>query len=49
MWSGTDAAMYNESYDYDSLMHGSNTLFTINSSLVTLTARNGIDKQIKKN
>ncbi|XP_046446694.1 hatching enzyme 1.2-like [Daphnia pulex] len=39
-YNGTDAAMYNESYDYDSLMHGSNTLFTINSSLVTLTARN---------
>lgn len=40
--SGTDAATYNEPYDYDSLMHGSNTLFTTNSSLMTITARNGI-------
>ncbi|XP_032777606.2 hatching enzyme 1.2 [Daphnia magna] len=39
-YNGTDAATYNEPYDYDSLMHGSNTLFTTNSSLMTITARN---------
>nr|CAH0110898.1 unnamed protein product [Daphnia galeata] len=45
-YNGSDAATYNESYDFDSLMHGSNTLFAINSSLVTLTARNDTTREL---
>lgn len=39
--SGSDAATYGESYDYNSLLHGSNYLFTIDRTQKTITARNG--------
>lgn len=39
--SATDAATYGESYDYNSLLHGSNYLFAVNRTEKTITARNG--------
>jgi len=45
--SETDVFTYGETYDYYSLLHGSNYLFAMNSSQLTIIAKDGTEFTIK--